>query len=246
GRDTVGDVTYFIEVLRIWREQGDKPRVGEKTPKHERTIERILEIFPKARFIQVIRDPRDVAASIQALGWAEHGTLARSAEMLAQVYDRHFQREASLSAQQYIAVRYEDLIADAEGELRRLSDFLGEPFDEEMLRFNEREDSGFMERERGWKELTLKPLTTARVGRYRDKLTPRQVRTVEHVLGSRLQRLGYAREADMPDKLSWRIADASAVMTWRLWRIVRPLVRTIRPNRPRVTRAESTRATTGS
>jgi len=37
--------------------------VGDKTPQHSTTMPELLELFPDARFIHVVRDPRDTAVS---------------------------------------------------------------------------------------------------------------------------------------------------------------------------------------
>jgi hypothetical protein len=88
-------------------------------------------------------------------------------------------------------VKYEDLVDHPERELRRLCGFLGEDYDPAMLRYARREDAGYLEVEESWKGLTRQELTRARVGRYRGRLTPRQVWTVERlesVLGSATSR----------------------------------------------------------
>ena len=46
-----------------------------------------------------------------------------------------------------------------------------------------------------WRDRYLSPLTTARMGRWREELTPEQVAQIEWVLGPHLESFGYAREA---------------------------------------------------
>ena len=48
-----------------------------------------------------------------------------------------------------------------------------------------------------WRDRYLSPLTTARVSRQREELTPEQGAQIEFVLGPHLESFGYAREAPL-------------------------------------------------
>ena len=84
-----------------------------------------------------------------------------------------------LGPRRFLTMRYEALVEQPELELGRLCTFLGEDFEPGMLRFYERRERGFLEVEEDWKGLTLMPLTKSRVGVYRERLTSREIRTVE-------------------------------------------------------------------
>jgi hypothetical protein len=50
-------------VLSCWARTQQKPRWGEKTPKHINFWRQILRYFPDAKFIHIVRDGRDTALS---------------------------------------------------------------------------------------------------------------------------------------------------------------------------------------
>ncbi|MER2508730.1 MAG: sulfotransferase [Amaricoccus sp.] len=105
---------------------------AEKTPRHVRRISLIRRLVPDARFILMVRDGRDVAASfIRRKGSAEIG----ARRWLA---DNRLVR-AEEGAPDVFVLRYEDLIADPEGALRGICEFTGFDFASEMLRFHETE-----------------------------------------------------------------------------------------------------------
>ena len=56
-----------------------KTRYGDKTPMHATDIDVLSRVLPEARFIHIIRDGRDVAASLRGLPFAPgDGGLSRS------------------------------------------------------------------------------------------------------------------------------------------------------------------------
>jgi hypothetical protein len=178
-------------------------RLGEKTPYYVVFLDRLAELFPRAQFIHLYRDPRDVAASFLEQYWFRRGTALRVANYLRYVF-RTVDRAASrLGPERVCAVKYEDLVENPERELGRLCDFLGEPYDPVMLQFARREDPGYLEVEEEWKGMTRQELTAARVGRYRARLSPRQIWTVEQRLQTFLPGIGYERDMPASAPLHW-------------------------------------------
>lgn len=180
----------FLWVLRKLS-PSDARRIGEKTPPHIMHIDRILEVCPEAKIIHIYRDPRDVVASYLTQYWCSDPTGLDVALYCRHCYWTLDQQIKKYGTDTISAVRYETLVEQPEQELRRLCDFLGEDFDPAMLSFNERRQAGFVGIEESWKELTRKPLTNARIGRFSQKLTPWQIYFVERTMGSTLQQLGY-------------------------------------------------------
>jgi tetratricopeptide (TPR) repeat protein len=100
-------------------------------------------VFPEARIIVALRDPRDVCLScfmqlfvlntamVNFLWWE------RTAEFYANVMDLWLQLRDKVTIE-FIEVRYEDTVEDFENQARRLLDFLGVAWDERVLRFHEK------------------------------------------------------------------------------------------------------------
>lgn len=57
-------VAIFASILQTYAEAHGKARCGEKTPRHYLYIDTLLEWFPRATVVFVVRDPRAVAASL--------------------------------------------------------------------------------------------------------------------------------------------------------------------------------------
>lgn len=182
--------SLFLALMRAWQSRSGKARLGEKSPLHCKCARRIRAVFPAAKFIHVYRDPRDVVASMLGMDWTEP-SVRDHARNWRKILDDHRRLCDEMPPQRYTGVRFEALVAQPEDELRRLCDFLGEDFEPEMLRYHERAQAGFHERESEWKGQTRRPLSDASIGRYRSELTPRQVALVERLAGPTMARLGY-------------------------------------------------------
>lgn len=188
GRRSAREI--FLWVLRRLSPP-EAQRIGEKTPPHIMYIDRIFAVCPEAKVIHIYRDPRDVVVSYLSQYWCSDPTGIDVALYCRHCYWTLEKLTRKYGPERITAVRYESLVEQPEAELRRLCAFLGEEFDPAMLSFNERSHAGFVGLEHSWKELTRKPLTSARIGRFADKLSPWQIYFIETVMGDTLQRLGY-------------------------------------------------------
>ena len=111
----------------------------EKTPQHVFHIDIILRCFQEAYFIHLIRDPRDVVASIlrAAKTWGK-GWFPDSATIAAELW-KHSVVEAKKISQKikdpkrFFELRYEDLKADTPGKLAAIFDWLGLKYDNVLL-----------------------------------------------------------------------------------------------------------------
>ncbi len=135
----------------------------------------LARMFPELRFVNVIRDGRDVAGSLIAVGWASDAREALGwweERML-----RGHRQLAALPAGSLVTVRFEQLlIDDREGGLQALLDFMGWEEDPAMRRFFTRR----------------MPVEDAHVGRWRTHFTGRERDLLEREYKAALSRLSAA------------------------------------------------------
>ncbi|MCK4871803.1 MAG: sulfotransferase [Phycisphaerales bacterium] len=180
----------FLALLRVYEAESGKERIGEKSPLHCRKVDRIRAILPEAKFIHIYRDPRDVVASMLGMSWTQ-GTVRGLARSWFKTMREHLICLREVPDSHYTGVRLETLVARPEEELKRLCDFLGETFDPAMLAFHDREERGYAESEKWWKEQTRQPLSEQSIGRFQRDLTKRQIAQVERIVGPLLERFNY-------------------------------------------------------
>jgi hypothetical protein len=170
-------------------------RWGDKTPLYVLHIPTLAAIFPTARFIHLVRDGRDVAASAIAK-WGRRfpqrlyldGTYVLL--RWAQAVRRGRAAARQVGGGRCLEIRYEDLVRNTEASLQCVCDVLGEELHPEMLaheRLARRvvADGGHVE--------VREPTSPARVGRWRAELSPQGAWTADRVLGPLLDELGYER-----------------------------------------------------
>lgn len=139
--------TEFVGILRRYLLELIGPMVGElepgqlfleKTPSHVLFIHEIRELLPDARFVHVLRDGRDVVASLLAAsrswgsGWAPD-SVWRATRMWARHVEAGLAAAATLPGSTFHQLRYEDLLAEPAVELRQLATFLELEWREDAL-----------------------------------------------------------------------------------------------------------------
>lgn len=127
---------FFASFQEDYARSLGKSRWADKSPLYALHLPFLLEMFPDANIIHVIRDVPDVARSHRnAFGY-------KSALNAPRKWSRYIAavRAAArdLPADQYLEVRYERLVADIEGTMRQVCDFVGEPWDDAVLDYQDK------------------------------------------------------------------------------------------------------------
>ncbi len=116
-------------------------RVADKMPGNFLYAGLIRLILPRARIIHCVRDPLDTCLSCYETRFSKGNPYTYDLRELGLHY-RGYERlmehwRAVLSDDRFIEVRYEDVVADLEGQTRRLLTFCGLDWDEACLRFHQ-------------------------------------------------------------------------------------------------------------
>jgi hypothetical protein len=171
---------------RYW---GDKnPHYAD--PMHDGCLDTILELFPTARFIHIVRDGRDVATSIIRNGWVDFDVAHRVWVNFVRIGCDFGEKQPS---GQYFEIRYEDLVRDDVLAARQLFDSLNIDMHPQVIEFC-REQT---------KRRTPLSNPTRNLGRdasaseWADLLAPDQRQRSLDILAECLVRLGYETESSL-------------------------------------------------
>jgi len=191
-------------VYMFWAKKIDKEGAiwGDKNNYYLNHISELIELYPDARFIHIIRDGRDVATSYMKLSEIKNKVhlapnLPDEINVIAKEWSSNISTILSslskLDDNQYTEIRYEDLISDPEKELQRICDFLNLVFDNDMLEFNEYNRKHELEPKdyMSWKAETYKKLNSKAVGRWKSILTAEQIEIFETIAKEPLNRFNY-------------------------------------------------------
>lgn len=121
------------QIYCVYARKHGKPCWGDKTPTYIAHIDILNKMFPEAKIVHIYRDGRDVALSPINLGWWSYPDFVSH---LRGWRDTIYQARASLRKlphDQWIEIKYEDLVSSPEKEMRRLASFLGIEFEANML-----------------------------------------------------------------------------------------------------------------
>jgi hypothetical protein len=182
-------------IMGAWSSAQGKERWGEKTPAHIFFANEILAGFPKAQFIHIVRDGRDVTESWKHVRFGPKHVFS-SASRWVETLEAGRRLRETLGPTQYLELRYEDLLADTEKVVQRVCDFLDETYTSEMLNFY-RSQAKYPTDARNEANLA-KPVIVDNVEKWRQSLSPREIRIFEAVAGDKLEEYNYVRTCHKP------------------------------------------------
>lgn len=108
-------------------------RWGDKTPINTIYINKILKIFPKAQYIHILRDPRDVVCSYVKAGLYDNYEDAASFWKEATKKAEWLKRK--LPKNQFYEIKYENLVQNPEHEIKEICKFLNITYSDKLLNF---------------------------------------------------------------------------------------------------------------
>jgi hypothetical protein len=109
--------------------------VGDKWPWYVDFIDQMLSMFPDAKYIYTVRDPRGIWNSAQRFKGRERGD-----EILNEMLTKEKKIVKYLGNPNFLTVRYEDIILKPSETAKNLYEFLGFDFKEQYLKYDKASD----------------------------------------------------------------------------------------------------------
>ncbi|WP_435311763.1 sulfotransferase family protein [Primorskyibacter sedentarius] len=162
-----------LDLLRDLIAQFDERGKGRLTMNVHRHADLIAEVLPDARYIHLLRDPRDVARSSIGMGWAGNSYHGVTHWIRTEME----WREAPIPRDAVFELRFEDLMSDIEAHLTNVCSFLGVPFSEVMLGYH--------------LDTTYGPPDPKISQQWKRKASSREIALIEGRLGTLLTDYGY-------------------------------------------------------
>mgnify|MGYP000685475829 CR=1 FL=1 len=177
---------YTDLVSQMWTQLAlphNEPIVGCTI--HSR-FDRARDIWPNTKFIHIIRDPRDVANSCVGMGWVGHP--AKGSVFWTNIARRWKSFAGHLSSEDYVQIRYEDLLANPQTELDRCCNLLGLAYHPDMLEFHQ--------------SSTYSPLNPNLAEQWRHKMSPRTAEIIDAACSPLMEDYGYEASVPQPKPAS--------------------------------------------
>lgn len=162
-----------VNQLMSLQKQGVNPFAwGDKTPHYVGDLDILMNLFPDAKYIYIVRDGRDVALSLLEKNWGPNNVyecaeywskLNRNADLI-----HDMEKEGKI-----YSLTYENLVDHTADHVREVYRFLGSTVSDQEVE-------------------TLSSTVIARnYGKWKAKMTAGEIKTFEAVAGSCLNKLGY-------------------------------------------------------
>lgn len=167
----------------------------EKTPQHAEYLPEIMDLFPESKIVHILRDARDVVASILAASasWGPYfpGAAPKAARMWVRYIDAVRSSKDQLHNDQFYQLKYEDLVSSTKESMESLSGFLGIKWENGALEAAIRKnDASSQIKKRGGEDST-KFLRKARPGSWKEDLSLKQKLDVWRIAHRTMNEVGY-------------------------------------------------------
>lgn len=186
----------FALIHEQYAKSSNKLRWGDQSELIEKYAPQILEAYPDAKFIHMLRDPRDRYEAVLHKSQRRGGVGAATARWLysAALAESNLQ----VFTQRYMIVRYENMVTNPEETVNRICGFLGEEYSPSMIKMEDvprfaRQDDDIPS-----------PLTTEYIGRYRKGLAAHEIVFIQKLCGRYMQIFGYPL-----DQISFSILESA-------------------------------------
>lgn len=191
---------FFILLMQLFAEKKGKPIMGEKTPAHFRYVETLLNWFPEAKIIHMMRDPRGIFVSewrrrqkeAQSFPYRQLKQIPFLLKLVILLQTTITWREGARRCQEnqrkhslnYYTQRFEDLVSEPERHVKEMCAFIGVPFQPNMLEQTV-VSLGFQEKQTGF--------DAGAADRWKKHITPGIDAWFRFWLGDDMKKLGYSR-----------------------------------------------------
>ncbi len=171
------------------RKQGkiDVAVLGDKNPHYALYIAKLIEIFPNARFIHIIRDYRDTIVSYQNVDFDPNSTAALAYRWNR--YNKEVLHFKAMHPEKFITLKFENLLAEPENNLKQICEFLTVDYAPSMMNFHEKKGGDYWNKE--WQPNIARPIDKGHVYTWKKKMADSDVRIADSICAKMAAKLGY-------------------------------------------------------
>lgn len=164
-------------------------RWGDKTPLNINCMDAIVDVFPAAKFIHLVRDGVDVTHS-----WTKLPKYRNDVKRAAQRWADAVKKAKKFTTrypERISEVSYESLCQAPEKTLRKICQFIDLSYESNMIARTDHYDNMEEAQSIGHYQNVFKGITTDSIGKGRSTLTRVQKQKIEPIINHHLDHLGY-------------------------------------------------------
>jgi len=165
--------------------------VGDKNPIYTFCIKEIKEIYPKAKIIHLVRDPRaNVRSHIVSFNVKFLSFIA----FKWYYYNKEVEQKKEVYNDSFFTVRYEDLVETPEKILIDVCDFLNIPYNSESLNFHKKiedEYGKYKKYKEGYHASLTKPIDKNKSNKWKSYFNKKQLNIINHICIDSIKKYNY-------------------------------------------------------
>ena len=207
----------------------ENARWGDKKPQHWQFVYKLQKWYPKAQFVEIVRDPRDVITSMEK-SLPENVPLRKIfpahiilAWQWRYVYQTMTVQGKILGKERYFRLKYEDLVSKPRKNLEKICNFLQEKTNcvPEMLDFYQDarnpdlSDKG--EQFRG----TKNKVNVQSIGKFKSFLNEQQIQDIEFICSDIMDEMNNTKVSTLPTVTRRIYLNNVCNILTIIWKIVR-------------------------
>jgi len=208
-----GDVSFQTLIKIVYThfnsffKKEDISVVGDKNPIYSIYPDRLIKLFPDAKFIHLTRDYRDNILSLKKVDFE-----APITTVLA--YRWRYATKKTLKSKErfpakFFTIKYEELVTDPEDKLNEICNFLNIDYNHDLLDFYKKKEEllniySLEEIEKYHKSL-LNPISNSKVESWRVNMKQGDIQTSDMIVGKYAELSGYTRRYKMINPLRFLI-----------------------------------------
>jgi hypothetical protein len=147
-------------------------------------------LWENAKYIHIIRDPRDIAISSIKLGWS--GSYYYAPDMWIDAERKWEEMQSTLSGDAWIDLRYEDFVTNPKCELAKICEFLQVEYSEKLFDYIETSKYSYPRKTLAY--------------RWKEQIGKAEIQLIEARVGDMLVAHGYEPSVFRPIKVGWLTA----------------------------------------
>lgn len=178
--------------------------IGDKNPEYAMHLKALLEIFPDAKIIHIVRDYRPNILSNRKWFYRKNIMMLAQKWLLFNQYIEKIKRKGN---QLFYTIRYEDLVEYPEKYSKEICEFIGIEFLPKMLNFHEQISNTYIKDKARHEKKTIhvrllgsshenlvKPINKEKVDSWKQVMTKEELIMADYVDGDFAQKYGYKKE----------------------------------------------------
>ncbi|MFX0198338.1 MAG: sulfotransferase [Candidatus Hodarchaeota archaeon] len=158
--------------------------VCDKNPHYSLFVDKLTSLYPSAKYLHILRDYRSNVLSYKGVRFD-----AQQISVLAyrwKKYNQEILRYCRLRGNQFLQVRFEDLLADFKNTVATICHFLGVDYEPQISEFYKHAGSTAP-----WHANLKKKIQTDKIDEWREALPDREIAIAEAICGDFAEQFGY-------------------------------------------------------